>query len=153
MTKSNKWRREFVYFILYIHTASSDHTGNQGRNPKIRNWCRSHEGILLSGLVLVACSVCFLTSQGHLSREGTTHSGLGSSTSIINQENVHTLACISDRVIFLNWGFFFQITLAYIKLTKKKKRITTKTKSNKETVLLIWTVSFAAITLTKLKFA
>ena len=37
-------------------------TGTQtGQEPRGRSWCRSREGVLLTGLLLMACSACFLT--------------------------------------------------------------------------------------------
>jgi hypothetical protein len=36
-------------------------TGTQtGQGPGGRSWCRGHRGVLLTGLLLVVCSACFL---------------------------------------------------------------------------------------------
>lgn len=56
--------------------------GSQGRNRS-----RSHRGVILSGLLLMALSVFFLcTIHDHLFRCNHTNSGLGPSTPIMYQE-------------------------------------------------------------------
>lgn len=64
------------------------HWGSPNRKPRQeprgRHWCRNHEGNCL----LACSSLLSYILQDHLPRGGPTHSGLGLSTSIINQENV-----------------------------------------------------------------
>lgn len=55
------------------------------------------------------------TTQDHLSSDGTTHSGMGPPTSIINQENDwHTFWEVSWWRNFLNWGFLHPDELLFV---------------------------------------
>lgn len=49
-----------------------------------RNLSREHEGRLFTGMLFMTCSTCFLIN---LPRDDTSHSGVDTFTSIINQEN------------------------------------------------------------------
>jgi hypothetical protein len=64
--------------------------GHQSRNSRQdsgeRNRSRDHGGVLLTGLLLLACSVSFLDNPRPLPRGGTVYSGLGLPKSIMNQE-------------------------------------------------------------------
>jgi len=75
------------------------HTGQELEG---RGWCRGHGGVQLTGLLSLACSVCFIKEpQDYQPRDGTTHNGLGPPTLITNWEN----AWVSWRH-FLNWVSF-----------------------------------------------
>jgi len=50
---------ERVSFCLYFQ-ATVHHWGKSGQKPGSRSWCRGHGGALLTGLLLMACSACFL---------------------------------------------------------------------------------------------
>jgi hypothetical protein len=47
-----------------------------GQEPGGRSWCRGHGEVLLTGLLLRACSVCYCTQDHHPS-VGTTHKEFG----------------------------------------------------------------------------
>jgi hypothetical protein len=53
-----------------------------------RIWCRGHEGVLFTGLLLVAPSACFLIEPKTTSPEVSSFTIGWIPTSIINQENV-----------------------------------------------------------------
>lgn len=79
-TKSKFGRKGFIKLTL-PHCYSSpkrSQTGTQtGQEPGGRRWCRSHEGVLLIGLLLLGLlSLLFYTTQDHQSRDRTTHNGL-----------------------------------------------------------------------------
>ena len=58
MTKSQLGREELIWLTLSMKEAS---TGTQRRQePGGRSWCRSHGGLLLPGLLSMACSACLL---------------------------------------------------------------------------------------------
>jgi hypothetical protein len=80
---------ESVYFTYSstLQSISGVGLGKSGQDPRGRSWCRGHGRMLLTGLLIMACSACLLieprtTSPG----DGTAHSGLGPLTTIINQE-------------------------------------------------------------------
>jgi hypothetical protein len=66
--------KERVYSV-YTSTLLFITTGIQGmdsdQEPGGRSWCRSHGGVLLAGLLHMACSAPFLIKP----RDGTTHHG------------------------------------------------------------------------------
>jgi hypothetical protein len=98
---------------LYISGQSPSLTeGNQGRN-----WNRDHERTLLTSLLPIACSTCFLTAPRLTCSE--LMPPLVPPLSITNQENtVQTyLQAIQGRH-FINWGSFPQRILTYVKWTK-----------------------------------
>lgn len=93
--------------------------GSQGSNLGAGTDTEAVEECCLRGLPLMACSACglfVLSTQNYLSRGSTTHSGLGPSTTIINQEDdVHT-GNLTEASFQLK--SLFQMTLARVKLTE-----------------------------------
>lgn len=62
-----------AYTFVSVH-----HKRKSGQESEGRSWCRGHGGVLLTGLLPMACLTCFLieprtTSTG----DGKTHNGLG----------------------------------------------------------------------------
>lgn len=80
---------EKIYFSLRLYSIKKVSQGRNARqNPGSRNWSRGHQGMLLTGLLSMAHSSCFLyTTQDHLPTSRT-NNGLDPSTSIVKQENV-----------------------------------------------------------------
>ena len=57
--QSKLWRKGFIFLSFPQHYSSPKEvrTGIQTcQEPDSRNWCRGHGGVLLTGLLLVACS-------------------------------------------------------------------------------------------------
>lgn len=62
--------------------------GRHGRNLEVGTDFGLLGGTLFTGFFPLACSACFIIQPGTTGpRSGTTHSELGSPTSIINQDN------------------------------------------------------------------
>jgi hypothetical protein len=59
MTKSNSGMERFIMLILPCNSLKSEGT-HAGQEPQSSSWCKGHEGSLLTGLLLIACSACFL---------------------------------------------------------------------------------------------
>jgi len=77
MTKSRLLRRGFIWFMLPYHSPSlkKPRTGTQTRpEPGGKRWCRGHGRMVLTGLLFMACSGCFLI------KPGTTSPGMTPST-------------------------------------------------------------------------
>jgi hypothetical protein len=98
-------RKGFIQLTL-PHCCSSPkeaRTGTHtGQEPGSRSWCRSHGGVLLTGLLPLACSACFLIEPKTTS-PGRAPPTMGSSPLITNWENAWPL--ISWRH-FLKRGYF-----------------------------------------------
>jgi hypothetical protein len=61
--KSKLTRKGFIWLTLLDHSPTMEEvrTGTQaGLEPGGRSWCRGHGGALLTGLLPLSCSVCFL---------------------------------------------------------------------------------------------
>jgi hypothetical protein len=58
--------------LLFINEESQD--WNSSRSGS-RSWCRVHRGMFLTGLLPLACSVCFHINQDYQPRDGPTHKG------------------------------------------------------------------------------
>jgi hypothetical protein len=79
--QSNLGRNGFIWLTLLHHCSSQKEvrTGTQaGKKRGDRSWCWDHAWMLVTGLLIMTCSACFLieprtTSPGI----GTTHNGLG----------------------------------------------------------------------------
>lgn len=54
--QSNLWRKRF----LWLHFNITGHHRSQGKNPEARADVEATDGVLLTGLLLLAYSVCFL---------------------------------------------------------------------------------------------
>lgn len=82
-------RRSVYSSLIFQLTVITE--GSQSKNPKqelgLRNWCRGLGRVLLTGLVFMACSVCFLTLPRTIHPWVAPLWG-GPTTSIINQENM-----------------------------------------------------------------
>lgn len=79
-------------FILAHRLQSTTREAKVGiQDPGYRSSNKHSREVLLTGLLLLACSARFLIIQYHLPRSSTAHSGFGLSTSIFNQENAHRL--------------------------------------------------------------
>lgn len=91
MAKSNSGRKGLILFYVSTSQSWSREVG-AGRQTEqelgVRSWCGDHGGVLLTSLLLIACSACF---QNHLPRHGPARSELGPPTSTVNQENTHRL--------------------------------------------------------------
>ena len=55
----------YFHFHIIVHTWRK-WDGNSRQEPEGRNWCRGHGGVLLTGLLTMACSTCFLIHPGPL---------------------------------------------------------------------------------------
>lgn len=110
--------------IFQVHRRKSEQKLKQGRNLGAGIYS-SHEGVLLVGLLHLACSAYFLKHPRTQHRAGTTHSWQGPSAGIIIQENVLHICLEATK-----WRFCFkpgsslQITLTCDKLTKTNKNRT-----------------------------
>lgn len=82
MAKSNLGKKEFPSFMVLNHNLSSKQirAGAQDRGQELN---RSHGGLMLTGLFLLACSSCFLVALGTI-RDGVSHNELGLPISITN---------------------------------------------------------------------
>lgn len=107
--------------LAYISCAQFSSEGRQSRNSikQGRSWSRGHGGELLTGLLLLAYSVCFLI----LPR--TTCRGMAPPTVSWPCPHQSLTKKISHKPVwlrhFLNWGFSrSQITLSWIRLTNKQ---------------------------------
>ena len=63
MTRSKLGRKGFIWFTLPYFSSSLGEVRTRtqaGREPGSRSWCRGHGGALLTGLLILPCSVCFL---------------------------------------------------------------------------------------------
>jgi hypothetical protein len=65
MAKNNSERKGLIWLTLPHHCSLSGvrtgtHTGQESGG---RCWCRGHGGVLLTGLLPTACSVCFLIER------------------------------------------------------------------------------------------
>lgn len=63
----------------------------QGRNPEAAD-ASAVRGVLLTGLLFMACSTCFLYSTQHQPKGSPAHSELGLPLAIVNQKIYHRLA-------------------------------------------------------------
>lgn len=126
--KKQSKEEERVYFISKLQSIAK---GSQGTLS--RNWHRHHGGTLLTGFLSMACWTCFLTQpRTTFPGGGTTHGGgLSSLISIINPEMTHHRISHrqSDRGIFSINVPSSEITLAYVRLEKKKHSTFTRPSS------------------------
>jgi hypothetical protein len=100
-------RKKGLISIVFPHQFITEK--RSGQEPRSRSWCRGHGGVVLTGLVLMACSACFIIAPG------ITHSGVSlpmkdGPIHISSMKKMpHRLA---HRAVwwghFLNWGIFFQ---------------------------------------------
>lgn len=82
MAESNLEMERFIS----SYCLSSFMKKSQGRSSRLESGIRSHGGMLLPCLLLRTGSTClFVDPKDYLPTSGTTHSGLGPSTSVINQ--------------------------------------------------------------------
>lgn len=58
MPKSKLGNKVDLYFHILAH-----HWRQSGQEPETTSWYRDHEGVLLTGFLLMACSACFLTAH------------------------------------------------------------------------------------------
>lgn len=103
----------------YSCTSQCNTEGNQHRNarqePIVRSW--SNGGTPLTGFLLMAYSLLSCITQDCLPKGGTPpHNGLDPPTTIINQK------CLQAYLMAPNWHISSHMTLAYVKLTKKKRK-------------------------------
>jgi hypothetical protein len=85
LTKNNLGRKGFIWLTIPYHSLSSKkvRTGNQtGQDPGDRSRYRSHGAVLLTGLLILACSACFVIDSGPPAQRWHTHNGLGPPLSI-----------------------------------------------------------------------
>lgn len=110
--KSNMGRKEFIWL-----TDSSPSSGKPRQEIQGRCWNRDHRGPLLTGFLPKACLACFLIQCRTTCLGGdTTHSGLGCTTSVINQENtLKTLGQSNEGISQLKF-FLLNLTLSCVKL-------------------------------------
>ena len=105
MTKIKLRGKGFICFILPHHSPSSKEvmTGTQaGQEPELRNRWRGHGGLLLTGLLIKACSICFLRESR------TTSPGMAPPTMHWALPHKSLIEKLSYSPIlwrhFLNWG-------------------------------------------------
>jgi len=77
--QANLGRTGFIWIMLHIvvYHQSEDRNSKQ-QKPTGRSWCRCNGGVLLTGLLFMACSAF----QDYQPRDGNIHNGLGPPTSI-----------------------------------------------------------------------
>ena len=100
------WGRNDL-FHSWFHTAIH-HQKQWGQEPGGRSWCRGHGGVLLPGLLPMACSVHpSYRTQDHLPWNGATHHGLGHPCTITKWESALQLDLIETlpplRLLPLWW--------------------------------------------------
>lgn len=118
MTKKAIWGRKgfisaYISILLFIVIESQDR--NSSQESEGRSWCRDHGGVLLTGLVHMVCLVWFVECR--------TTSPVMAPLRIswafpINHKLSKGLTAGSYRSIFSTEVPFFQIALAYIRLTE-----------------------------------
>ena len=67
MTTKQSWGSRGLFSSHYINKESQDRSSSRVEKPRGRNWCRGHGGVLLTGLLLMTCSACFLTEPRTIS--------------------------------------------------------------------------------------
>lgn len=94
-------RANLIILLLHKMEGRAENQGSR-QKPKSRNWPETMEEC-----GLLACSACFLiwpitqewcSTQDHSYSGGTSHSGLGHSTLIINEDN-YTKICAHDNQV------------------------------------------------------
>ena len=91
MTKNNLGK-EGYFSLAFHHQKQSEQEPKQGRNLETGADAKGLVGLLLTDLLPMACSACFLMVPRPTSPDGTTHNGLGPPPSITNEENALKLA-------------------------------------------------------------
>jgi hypothetical protein len=116
--RSKLGMKEFIH-LTFTHCCSSSNevrTGiHTGQEPGGRNWCRGHGGMLLTGLLPLACSACSFIEPKTTS-PGMKPPKMGPPLLINNQENVLQLD-LMGATSPVQAPFF--ITPACVKLTHK----------------------------------
>jgi hypothetical protein len=102
--------------LLELHFHSTvHHWRKSGRDPGGRSWCRGHGGMLLTGLLIMACSPCFLI-EPRANSPGMALPTMG--WALPNQLLIKKL--LYSQIFwrhFLNWSSSFQMALAYVIIT------------------------------------
>ena len=128
--KNNKGRKGLIQRTLLWHCCSLPkevRTGTQaGKERGGRSWCRGQGGVLLTGLLLMVCSACFLIEpRATCLGDGTSHSGLCPPISITNWEHHLTARSYGD-IVSINIPSFL-ITLVYVSNWHKISQANKKT--------------------------
>ena len=89
----------YTFHIAFHHQGSQDWNSNRSGN---RSWCRGHGGMILTGLLPLACSACSL-KEPKITSPGMVPPTRGLSALITNWEKPHIW--ISSRH-FPNWNSF-----------------------------------------------
>jgi hypothetical protein len=88
MTKSKSGRKGLIWLTILHHSPSLEEARKelkQGRKLEAGADAGSCGGMLLTGLLIVACSACFLiVNQDHQARGNTRHNSLGPLPLVIN---------------------------------------------------------------------
>lgn len=96
---------ERIYCLIVPHNISSLEevkTGTQARmEPGSRTWFRGHGSMLLTGLLLLACSACLII-EFRTTNPGIAQSTMGWALSPCSLYG----KCLTAGSRFLNWGFF-----------------------------------------------
>ena len=121
MTKKQvrKERVYLAYSFTLLFTIRGSKAGTQaGQEPGSRNWSRDHGGVLLNGLLSVACSACFLICPGTTCL-GVALAAMGwglphaSLIKRIPHSHAHSTIWWS---LFLNWASLFPGNSSFVKL-------------------------------------